>query len=266
MLAENLDDAAESPQTLVAGIIAGNQRDEQILITRYWRGLYFILNRRAQNPDLAADLAQDTFIIVLQKIRDGGIENPDALPAFIRQTGVNLLIAHYRKEQRRKTEVDEHIDTAFSEQCADLPTQLNAELLSELVRQVMQELPTERDRQLLSQFFLQGVDKAQLCDNFDLKPEHFDRVLFRARNRLKQLLQHKLKVDIRQVSLSHLLGVVLPAALLLLLQGTPKNNEFLLREQITTLHLDKQVARDGRSQSRPNSSTNAAGGKYASDG
>lgn len=209
MLATEQGVASFSPEELVDRIHAGERSAEQELVSKYWRSLYFILNRRANDPDLASDMAQETFIVVINKAREGQIENPSALSAFIRQVGVNLLIASYRKDTRRKTDASDEIEIHFPDNAVDVQSKLNSQEVSKIVKQVMDELPTQRDRDLLYRYFVYGQDKSIICDEFDLTPAHFDRVLHRARNRLKQILELKLKVDLSTTNLSSLLGIAL---------------------------------------------------------
>lgn len=209
MLATEQGVATLSPEELVDRIHAGEQAAEQDLVSQYWRSLYFILNRRANDPELAADMAQETFIVVINKARSGQIENPAALSAFIRQVGVNLLIASYRKDTRRKTDTSEDIQVHFPDDSIDVQSKLNSKELSSIVRQVMEELPTPRDKDLLYRYFVYGQAKDVICQEFDLTPAHFDRVLHRARNRLKQILEVKLGIDLSTTSLSSLLSLII---------------------------------------------------------
>lgn len=192
---ESLPDDGFSPAVLLAQIEDGDRQSEQKLVSRYWRGLYFVLTRRTRDPDLAADLAQDTFVIVIDKARNGGIENPSGLSGFIRQVGLNLLTAHYRKERRRSTDSHAEFDIRIPDDSPTLYRQLQAKNAFNLVEQLMNELTVERDRQILKCYFIYEKDKRQICQDWDLSPEHFDRVLQRARTRLKQLTYLKLDLD-----------------------------------------------------------------------
>ena len=49
----------------------------------------------------ADDLHQETFRVVLEKVRAGELREPEKLPGFIRQIAKNLCIADYRKTARR---------------------------------------------------------------------------------------------------------------------------------------------------------------------
>ena len=52
-------------------------------------------------------------------------------------------------------------------------------------------LPTVRDREIIKRFYLDEEDKAEICRSMGLSPLHFDRVMFRARQRVRVLLETK---------------------------------------------------------------------------
>ena len=60
--------------------------------------------------------------------------------------------------------------------------------LSGIVRELLQELKMPRDREILLRFYVQEADKEEICSELDVSPEHFNRVLFRAKNRFRKLL------------------------------------------------------------------------------
>lgn len=219
-------------ERLLQRIAAGDQQAEQELVSCYWRGLYFVINHQSRDPELAADLCQDAFVIVIGKARNNQILNPHALSAFIRQVGMNLLIAHYRKENRHKTEVLEDIDLHFSDQRKSIMASVNQQKLAAIVQEVINELSTSRDRDILKQLFLYEKDKEQICLDLSLSSEHFDRVLYRARERLKQKLSLRLNIDLSEQSLSHLLSL---AFLTPLLSGLPLADANKMQDQVGDL-------------------------------
>ena len=180
-----------SPECLVTQVAKGDKLAEQQLVSRYWRGLYFILHRRTNDPELAADLSQDTFIVVINKARNGEINNPAAVVSFIRQTGINLMIAHYRKESRQATDPNSEMDSLVVDVKPGLFQTIQSEQTFQLVLQLIEEMKVERDREILKAYFLYEQDKANICETLKLSSEHFDRVLHRARSRLKQLFEFK---------------------------------------------------------------------------
>jgi len=57
-----------------------------------------------------------------------------------------------------------------------------------MVKRAIGAMPVARDRNVLVRYFLSEEDKGEICSALGLSSEHFDRVLHRARRRLKGLL------------------------------------------------------------------------------
>lgn len=181
-----------APESILQRIRAGDKTAEQLLFNQYSRQLNTILVQKSQDPELAADIVQDTFMVVLDKARQDKIDNPKALGAFIRQVGANLLTASYRKEIRRKTEASEQIDVEYADHTSDPADRIQSADMTALVLQMLDELPTDRDRDLIRRYFLYNEPKQLICQEYALTAAHFDRVIHRARQRLKHLLKQKL--------------------------------------------------------------------------
>jgi RNA polymerase sigma-70 factor (ECF subfamily) len=182
-----MPDEAEVATDLVRRIAAGDAAAEGELVERYSRGLLYLLRRLA--PEMADDLHQETFRIVLERLRKRGLDEPASLAGFLRGTARNLVLAERRKTARRRTDLD---DDELAQAVHPAPSQLSAVLLdeeAETVRRLIHELPTERDRQLLLRYYVAEEDKESLCADLGLDSLHFNRVLFRARQRFKELLQ-----------------------------------------------------------------------------
>jgi len=176
---------------LVRRIAAGDATAEGDLVQRYSRGLGYLLRRLGATPDLADDLHQETFRIVLERLRKKGLEEPAGLAGFLRGTARNLMTAERRKTARRRTDAD---DEELAQAVHPAPSQLSAVLLdeeAETVRQLIRTLPTDRDRQLLLRYYVADEDKESLCADLGLDSLHFNRVLFRARQRFKETLERR---------------------------------------------------------------------------
>lgn len=170
----------------------GDTRAETELAHYFGPKIEFILRRRLRDPVLAADLRQDTLISVIERLRDRGIDEPGKLAAFIYKTAEYLANNHGRRRHRRNTHADtDHIEDAPS-QTPLLADQIEREELANLIRESMKGLKQPRDRQLLRRFYLGEEDKADLCREYDVTPAHFDRVLYRARQRFGELLVRRL--------------------------------------------------------------------------
>lgn len=174
--------------TLAPRVAGGDVAAEAEIVARYSRGVRFLLRRMARDPELAEDLHQETFRVVLERLRAGGLDNPQRLDAFVHATARNLFIGDYRKRLRRDTHGDpEHLERTVDSRPGQLSTFLRREKAA-AVRRAIRELDSERDRQLLYRFYIAEDDKDAICADLGLSSLHFNRVLFRARQRMKEIL------------------------------------------------------------------------------
>ncbi|HKX32256.1 MAG TPA: sigma-70 family RNA polymerase sigma factor [Blastocatellia bacterium] len=174
---------------LVSRIRAGDRQAEAQLIERYGRGVSVIIRREVGNSAAADDLYQETFQIVLVKIRQGDLREPEKLSGFVCSVARNLVIDYFRRsaKQERLAEVDEAaaLPAPGHNQLEDLLRREKADL----IRQVLKEMPNERDVQVLFRFYLAEDEKEQICEDLGLSSLHFNRVLHRARERYRELYE-----------------------------------------------------------------------------
>lgn len=183
----------DSGALMVTRIGEGDALAESALVDKYYKSLHFILMRRCNNDEqLAADIAQDAFIVVISKAREKKINSPEAISAFIRQTGVNLMIAHFRKETRRATDTYGEVSIEVPDITTNVSRAVESNQTLGLVQQLIEEMKVERDRDILLSYYAKEEEKSSICNRLELTPAHFDRVLFRARSRLKQLIDFKI--------------------------------------------------------------------------
>jgi RNA polymerase sigma-70 factor, ECF subfamily len=174
---------------ICARIKAGSREAEAALVSRLQPGLRLVLQRATgRDLDLARELCQETLVVLLKRLRAVGLNDPSELAAFAAQTARNLAIAHHRKEGRRRTDANtEAIDTV-SDPGRGQPEQVAANRLGAIVHRLLGELPTDRDRTVLSRYYLQEEPKADICRDLAMSDLAFNQVLFRARNRFRDLL------------------------------------------------------------------------------
>lgn len=172
---------------LVRRIIARDSAADEDLVRRYEKGVAIIIDRIVQNESVTEDLSQDTFKIVLQNVRRGDLRDRERLSGFICSVARNVAIDFVRKA--RKKLIQEEIGQA--EHVPDpAPSQLDAILREErarAVRNVIDELKIERDREILRRYYVLEEDKDQICAALELTRTQFNNVLSRAKARFKEL-------------------------------------------------------------------------------
>ncbi len=177
--------AEDAAAALVRRIAAGDRRAEGQLVELYGRGLGYLLRHLTSDPATSEDLYQETFRIVLEKVRGGGVREPGKLAGFIRGTARNLCRSHYRRP--KTVDVDDVADPADP-----APSALDDRLQREdrqRVRRLLGDLASSRDRQLLLRFYIAEEPKEQVCAALGLSRSQFNVAIFRARQRFKKLLE-----------------------------------------------------------------------------
>ncbi len=183
--------AAASSAELVARIRAGEAAAESELVARFARPLRLLLERQTNRRPEAADLFQEVCRLVLTKLRAGELRDAEKLPGFVAQIGRSLAIEHYRKAARRKTEPDSDALGAAVDPAASPLAELLASERASLVRRLIAELGTSRDRELLLRFYVAEEDREQIAADFGLTSLQLNRVLHRARQRLRALAEER---------------------------------------------------------------------------
>ena len=187
-LSANLEAAASA--ALVERVIKGDKTAETEMVKRYQEGVLQLLKRLSGDPDKAHDLIQDTWQLVLQKVRGGELKDHQRLAAYIVAIARNQFLMSCRKAQNSKTS-DEIPEDLGADDAQQPYSQLLQQRESRRVRQMLAQLPNERDREVLSRFYFDDEDKQSISESLALKDRHLDRVLFRARSRLKALWEKK---------------------------------------------------------------------------
>jgi RNA polymerase sigma-70 factor (ECF subfamily) len=173
---------------LAARIGRGDRSAEDAMVRRYGAGLLYLLKRRTRDPQLALDLRQDTFQVALEKLRGARLEEPERLAAYLRGIALNLWVAQQRKNVRRATEVDSDAVEAAADDSGGPFANVSREQVREAVGVLLRELQTARDREILTRLFIRDEDKTSICDALGVDAAHFNRVLFRAKQRFRELV------------------------------------------------------------------------------
>jgi len=183
------------PAELVERIRLGDTAAEAELVVHYSRPIEFVLRRHLRDTSLAADLRQEALIIALERLRADGLDDPAKLPGFLHNTAVNLARGEARRFYRRNTHVDGEALAAAAAVEPLMADQIDRERLARAIRRLLDELGQARDRQILRRFYLTEEPKESICAALEVSMAHFDRVLYRARHRFREILARELPDD-----------------------------------------------------------------------
>lgn len=160
-------------------------------IKQHYAGLQLLLQRRIKDSSVAAEMLNEAVATAITHMRVGRIAEPDRLAGYVYRVAMNLY-RNYRREFDNRAELRAGPDdiqdvAAVSCGCEDA---LEPAIVNE-IRSIIASLPTPRDREIVKRFYMNEENKEDICQALGLSPLHFDRVIFRARQRLRGLLEAK---------------------------------------------------------------------------
>jgi len=182
-------------ERIVERALTGDRAAESRMLSALRPGVLAVLRFGAFHRWIdVEDLTQETLQIVVERVRARTLEDPRKVFAFAATTARNLALNAARKMLRQQTVVDSDLVDELAQNLEMEQGELSDSddrQLAEAVVNLLEELPTERDRRLLMRFYLDGIDKQVLCRELGLSPKHFDRVLMRARSRLRTIIERR---------------------------------------------------------------------------
>ncbi|MEO7917513.1 MAG: sigma-70 family RNA polymerase sigma factor [Dokdonella sp.] len=175
---------------LAARIAAGDTSAETDFVRIFRPGVLMLVRRHSRPFDAdIEDMAQDVMQSTITALRTGRLRDSDVLPAYLRSTVAFTVRSHYRKQHRRGEDRVVLVDDSF-EVDDDPLDNLKGHQLAGLLRKLIGELEIERDRRLMEHFYLREQSKEEVCAELGINEDHFHRVTYRARERLRDLLHN----------------------------------------------------------------------------
>lgn len=170
-------------------------------VYRDYPGLRALILRRVRDPEVAADILQDAAVTTLEKLRNGEIAHPENVGGYLYRVALNHLRNHRRKDRSAISSADALEDLPAPENDADWEN-VRGRQWAIAARRLLEEMPVPRDREVLVRFYLDDEDRENICRELRLSEEHFNRVIFRARNRFRELIEHRgfRKVDLLTIA------------------------------------------------------------------
>ena len=151
------------------------------LYRMFGRGIRYYLCRQLGHQELD-DKVHDTFLIVVHAIRRGELREPDRLMGFVR-TVVRRQVAAHIDEVVHSRRDEANLDVGVQvpdrrhnpEQSADFREKV------ELMRGVLMCL-SERDREILTRFYLDEQSQEQICREMGLTTSEFRAIKSQAKD------------------------------------------------------------------------------------
>src|SRR4051812_17965711 len=155
------------------------------------KGVRFYLCRQLGIQELD-DKVHDIFVVVVQAIRRGELREPERLMGFVRTIVRRQVAAHIDKAvQTRREQADVDATVRIADPRGNPEEAAIFRQRNELIQRVLSEL-SERDREILTRFYLQEQGQTQICEEMDLSETQFRLLKSRAKARFGELGKKKL--------------------------------------------------------------------------
>ena len=162
------------------------ESDLKRLFLKHAKTLQGLLTRKVRDPQLAADLVQESFLRLAEQQSRERIDNT---PAYLYRTAHNLMIDHVRQQQRRKTDsVPHEALEGIVEGRPGLEENAAAEQHMRRLRAALAELPP-RTREVFRLNRLEGMTHAEVARHLDISDSSVQKHLSRALAYVMQSLQ-----------------------------------------------------------------------------
>jgi RNA polymerase sigma factor (sigma-70 family) len=174
------------PAGYVEQIRQGDPAGIETLCQTFYRGIRFFLMRQLGREE-AEDRAHDAILIVVEAIRRGELRDPARLPGYIRTVVRHLIATHIgRQVQTRQREVSIDCAAEAGDTRANPEVAAAAQERAEMMREFLLGL-SERDREVLTRFYLLEQTKPQICLEMGLTETQFRLLKSRAKARFARL-------------------------------------------------------------------------------
>jgi len=152
--------------SLAARIQAGDRSAEEQLFHTYQRSVLLIAAARTRDREIARDLTQEVFIVVLGALREGRLREADKLAAFIHGTARNIINNFLRTRAR-------HAECELDEASAAAGNVIEELESAERQRLVNQEIAScsPVDQQILLWSLVDGRSLAEIAERLEMSHE-----------------------------------------------------------------------------------------------
>ena len=188
----------QSDKVLIRQYIEGNEAAFEVLLNRYKNRVFSYILFTIKNESLANDIFQDTFVKVIKTLKKGKYREEGKFLPWVNRIAHNLIIDHYRKNQRfPTTSGGENFDIFDIIPSNDLNVEeqtIKEQILAD-VKKLIQYLPDDQKEVLMMRMYFDMSFK-EIADQTDVS---INTALGRMRYALINLRK---MVDSKQITLA----------------------------------------------------------------
>lgn len=186
---------------LVNEFINGNQNSIEVLIKRHKSKVYTYILLIVKNDQLAEDIFQDTFIKVIQSLKQGKYRDNGRFLSWVIRIAHNLIIDHFRKEKQLNTLSNDDYETdifnsrKMSEKNIE-DSMIDIQIQND-VRRLIEELPDDQKEVILLRHY-GGLSFKEIADQTNVSINTaLGRMRYALINLRKLIDKHKISLTVK---------------------------------------------------------------------
>jgi RNA polymerase sigma-70 factor (ECF subfamily) len=186
---------------LVSEFINGDQNSIEILIKRHKSKVYTYILLIVKKEQLAEDIFQDTFIKVIQSLKQGKYRDNGRFLSWVIRIAHNLIIDHFRKEKQLNTLSNDDYETDIfnSKKMSDKNIEddmIDLQIQND-VRRLIDELPDDQKEVILLRHY-GGLSFKEIADQTNVSINTaLGRMRYALINLRKLIDKHKISLTVK---------------------------------------------------------------------
>ncbi|MBI3693727.1 MAG: sigma-70 family RNA polymerase sigma factor [Acidobacteria bacterium] len=178
-------------ERVVPEILSGGTTGQEILYAVFERGVRFYLAHHMRTEDVE-DKVHDTFLAVVNAIRDGQLREPGRMAGFVRTILERQLAGYFTEAQRRQGLSSEDVSQIQPRERLNPEQEAMRAERRRFARKILRGLP-EVDREILMRFYLEGQTAEQICFQLGVSETQFRLRKNRAKQRFGELVREAVR-------------------------------------------------------------------------
>jgi RNA polymerase sigma factor (sigma-70 family) len=172
---------------LVSGIERGDKFAEDQLYRKYSDRLYFLALSELHSHQDAEDVRSETFIRVIQAVRQGKLRKPESLGSFV--VGIALNVIRELRRERFGVESLDDNDVNFAIEASPEEAFLDQEVKSSIVETVKHLKP--REQEFLRMYYYEELPLPSIAAALGIKQERLRLIKSRVLQRFRKIYQNR---------------------------------------------------------------------------
>ena len=172
-----------SNQELVTRIRQGQAEAEACLYEKFAARVYFTALSETHSKEDAEDVRAETFLRVIQALRQDKLRSADSLPSFIVGITLNVVREHVRQKYRVDSLEDYEYDIAGD---GSLEQALLDEETSAALKEMAQQLKP-REQQFLRLYYYEELPSPEIAQQLGIKEERLRLIKSRALQSFREI-------------------------------------------------------------------------------